>query len=168
MAYLSVYLCFVWSHPCWYLNTIGKQMANFELLDQICVCLCLLNSQTVNDESINIQQRSFLWKSPEQNRPLLPKYALKSTRAKNFSLPLVLFWFPLVGTCSCSLQAGFPSQQLYLFSLLLPTNAQRLVSPNADPGSALSSHSLCLSLVIDPLTGKRGWVGRRLTELSVV
>lgn len=44
----GIFVCFVWSHPCWYLNTIGKQMANFELLDQIRVCLCLLNSQTVN------------------------------------------------------------------------------------------------------------------------
>lgn len=44
----GIFVCFVWSHPYWYLNTIGKQMANFELLDQICVCLCLLNSQTVN------------------------------------------------------------------------------------------------------------------------
>lgn len=44
----GVFVYFVWSHPCWYLNTIGKQMANFELLDQICVCFCLLNSQTVN------------------------------------------------------------------------------------------------------------------------
>lgn len=44
----GVFVYFVWSHPCRYLNTIGKQMANFELLDQICVCLCLLNSQTVN------------------------------------------------------------------------------------------------------------------------
>lgn len=47
-ASFGIFVYFVWSHPCWCLNTIGKQMANFELLDQICVCLCLLNSQTVN------------------------------------------------------------------------------------------------------------------------
>lgn len=47
-ASFGLFVYFVWSHPCWYLNTIAKQMANFELLDQICVCLCLLNSQTVN------------------------------------------------------------------------------------------------------------------------
>lgn len=44
----GVFVYFVWNYSCWYLNTIGKQMANFELLDQICVCLCLPNSQTVN------------------------------------------------------------------------------------------------------------------------
>lgn len=38
----------VGGRPCWCLNATGKQMANFELLDQSCVCLCLLNSQTVN------------------------------------------------------------------------------------------------------------------------
>lgn len=47
-ASFGVFVYFVWSHPCWYLNTIGKQMANFELLGRICVCLCLPNSQTVN------------------------------------------------------------------------------------------------------------------------
>lgn len=120
----------VWSHPCWYLNTIGKQMANFELLDQICVCLCLLNSQTVNDGSINIQQRSSLWKSPEQNRPLLPKYALRSTRAKNSSLPLILFWFPLVGRAAVACRQN-SLHSSFTFSPLLPTNAQRSVSPNA-------------------------------------
>ena len=145
MWYLPVYLCFVWSHPCWYLNTIGRQMANFELLDQICVCLCLLNSQTVNDGSINIQQRSSLWKSPEQNRPLLPKYALRSTRAKNSSLSLILFWFPLVG------RASVACRQNSLHSGLTFSLSSYPQMPKDQCLQMLFVLTLlCLSLVTDP------------------
>lgn len=49
--------------------------------------------------SINIQQRNSLWKSTQQNRPLLTKYALKSTWAKTVFLP-ILFKFPLLSSAA--------------------------------------------------------------------